>query len=84
MTLEGSTASNSIKRFFLEQDVVLKPATGPEAKLLVRKQFCTAKVVIVEIFVVMDVLVDVKVTVGRDDIKEFFNWLNSKNLKNLL
>ena len=85
MTFEGSTAaSNSIARFFPGQGVVLFMAAGPAAKLAELMQFCRAKVVIVETRVLTDVLVDVKVTVGRDENKELFSWLNSKNLKSLL
>ena len=64
--------------------VAKAPAAAPAAKLAALMQFCRAKVVIVETLVLTVVLVDVKVTVGRDDIKEFFNWLNSKKFKNLL
>jgi len=78
MTFEGSTVSNSIERFFPGHGVVLKTPAAPPAtaaKLAELMQFCKAKVVIVETVVLTDVLVDVKVTVGRDENKEFFSWL---------
>ena len=70
-TLEGSTAFNSIERFFIGQS-----AEDPIAKKLELMQFCIDTVVIVETVVENDVLVDVKVTVDTDgNSREFFSWL---------
>jgi len=85
MTLEGSKpASNSIERFFLKHGVVLKAAPAAPANWAILMQFCKAKVVIVETLVLTDVLVDVNVTVGIGESKDFFGWLNIKNLRSLL
>ena len=74
MTFEGSRASNSIERFFLEHAAVFKaaPPCCTRAKLAELMQFCKAKVVIVETLVPTDVVVEVKVTVCRDN-KECFS-----------
>ena len=67
MTFEGSTASNSIERFFPGQSAV-EPFTN-KLKLM---HFCIETVVIEETTVIRDVLVDVKVTVDTDGINREF------------
>ena len=67
MTLEGSTASNLIERFFSGQSAV-DPITN-KLKLM---HFCIETVVIEETTVIRDVLVDVKVTVDTDGFNREF------------
>ena len=67
--MKGSTASNSIERFFPGH------ADGEvTAKLLEAMQYCMDTVLIDETVVMRDVLVDVKVTVDTDgNNREFFS-----------